>query len=101
MKRLGYARLSTIGQTIEAQLEQLEAAGCSTMYRRGAQTKRKEVGRLLMALQKGDILVVTRIDRLARSTFELFAIVKNVVEAGGNFYSSQGHWRTHRRAPAA
>ena len=76
--RLGYARVSTVGQTLEAQLEQLAAAGCATIFREkvsGAQANRKELTRLLKALERGDVLVVTRIDRLARSTFELFAIM--------------------------
>ena len=78
---LGYARVSTVGQTLEAQLEQLAAAGCATIYREkvsGAQANRKELNRLLKAMRRGDVLVVTRIDRLARSTFELFAIIKQV-----------------------
>lgn len=94
-RRLGYARVSTVGQTLEAQLEQLAAAGCATTYREkvsGAQTNRKELARLLKAMQSGDVLVVTRIDRLARSTFELFAIIKQVVDAGGQFLSLAEPW---------
>jgi DNA invertase Pin-like site-specific DNA recombinase len=53
---------------------------------------RKELGRLLKALVSGDALVVTRIDRLARSTFELFAIVKRIVDAGGQFQSLAEPW---------
>jgi DNA invertase Pin-like site-specific DNA recombinase len=94
-KRLGYARVSTVGQTLEAQLEQLKAAGCATVYREkvsGAKVDRKELGKLLKSLAPGDAVVVTRIDRLARSTFELFAIVKRIVDAGGQFQSLAEPW---------
>jgi DNA invertase Pin-like site-specific DNA recombinase len=94
-KRLGYARVSTVGQTVEAQLEQLGAAGCSRIYREkvsGAKVDRKELGKLLRLIAMGDQVVVTRIDRLARSTFELFAIVKKIVDAGGQFQSLAEPW---------
>lgn len=93
--RLGYARVSTVGQTLEAQLEQLAAAGCATIFREkvsGARADRKELARLLRAIQPGDVVTVTRIDRLARSTFELFAIVKKIVDAGGQFASLAEPW---------
>jgi DNA invertase Pin-like site-specific DNA recombinase len=77
------------------QLEQLKAAGCAAIYREkvsGAKVDRKELGRLLKSLVSGDAVVVTRIDRLARSTFELFAIVKRIVDAGGQFQSLAEPW---------
>lgn len=94
-KRIGYARVSTVGQTLEAQLAQLKAAGCSRVYREkvsGAKVDRKELGKLLKSIASGDAVVVTRIDRLARSTFELFAIVKRIVDAGGRFQSLAEPW---------
>jgi DNA invertase Pin-like site-specific DNA recombinase len=81
IRRLGYARVSTYGQTLDAQLAQLRADGCARIYREkasGAQPTRRELLRLLKALAPGDVVTVTRIDRLARSTFDLFAIVKPV-----------------------
>jgi DNA invertase Pin-like site-specific DNA recombinase len=93
--RLGYARVSTYGQTLEAQLAQLKAAGCGKIYREkasGAQADRKELQRMLKALASGDAVTVTRIDRLARSTFDLFAIVKRIVDAGGQFKSLAEPW---------
>ncbi len=100
-RRLGYARVSTYGQTLGAQLEQLRAEGCAKIYREkasGAQADRRELLRLLKDLAAGDVVTVTRIDRLARSTFDLFAIVKRIVDAGG----SSGHWpsRGPTRPPA-
>src|SRR5271168_3055617 len=91
----GYARVSTIGQTLAAQLDQLKAEGCNKIYREkasGAQADRKELQQLLKKLATGDVVTVTRIDRLARSTFDLFAIVKRIVDAGAQFRSLAEPW---------
>jgi DNA invertase Pin-like site-specific DNA recombinase len=95
IRHLGYARVSTYGQTLEAQLVQLKAQGCSKIYREkasGAQPDRRELLKLLKAIAPGDVVTVTRIDRLARSTFDLFAIVKQIVDAGGQFRSLAEPW---------
>jgi DNA invertase Pin-like site-specific DNA recombinase len=94
-RRLGYARVSTYGQTLDAQLEQLRAEGCAKIYREkasGAQADRRELLNLLKNIAPGDVVTVTRIDRLARSTFDLFAIVKRIVDAGGQFRSLAEPW---------
>jgi hypothetical protein len=70
----------------------LRAAGCSSrnIYREkvtGARADRRELLKMLKALAPGDVVTVTRIDRLARSTFDLFAIVKQIVDAGAQFRS--------------
>ena len=81
---IGYARVSTYGQTLDTQLEQLRAARCRKIYSEkasGARADRRELLKMLDALDAGDVVIVTRIDRLARSTFDLFAIVKRIVEA--------------------
>ncbi len=94
-RRLGYARVSTYGQTLDAQLEQLKAEGCARIYREkasGAQANRRELLRMLKAIGPGDVVTVTRIDRLARSTFDLFAIVKQIVDAKGQFRSLAEPW---------
>ena len=94
-RRLGYARVSTYGQTLDAQLAQLRVDGCSKVYREkasGARADRRELQRLLKAIRSGDVVTVTRIDRLARSTFDLFAIVKQIVDAGGQFRSLAEPW---------
>ena len=91
----GYARVSTYGQTLDAQLAQLKAEGCGKIYREkasGAQADRRELLKLLKTLALGDVVTVTRIDRLARSTFDLFAIVKRIVDAGGQFKSLAEPW---------
>lgn len=94
-RRLGYARVSTYGQTLEAQLDQLCDAGCEEVFREkasGARPERRQLQRLLRSLAAGDEVVVTRIDRLARSTFDLFAIVKRIVDAGAAFRSLAEPW---------
>src|SRR3954453_19597715 len=97
-KRLiGYAPVSTSGQPLDTQLEQLRAAGCASrnIYREkvtGARADRRELLRMLDRLTLGDVVTVTRIDRLARSTFDLFAIVKRIVDAGAQFRSLAEPW---------
>jgi DNA invertase Pin-like site-specific DNA recombinase len=94
-RRLGYARVSTYGQTLDAQLEQLRADGCDKIFREkvtGARADRRELLKLLKVIASGDVVTVTRIDRLARSTFDLFAIVKQIVDAGGQFRSLAEPW---------
>src|SRR5215210_8029676 len=94
---IGYARVSTYDQTLDTQLDQLRAAGCSSrnIYREkvtGARADRRELLRMLDRLAPGDVVTVTRIDRLARSTFDLFAIIKRIVDAGGQFRSLAEPW---------
>ena len=94
---IGYARISTYGQTLENQLKQLRADGCSSrnIYREnvaGARPDRRELLRMLDRLAPGDVVTVTRIDRLARSTLDLFAIVKRIVDAKAQFRSLAEPW---------
>src|SRR4051812_38504968 len=94
-RHLGYARVSTYGQTLDAQLEQLRDAGCTKIYREkvtGAQADRRQLLDMLKHLAPGDVVTVTRIDRLARSTFDLFAIVKEIVDAKAQFRSLAEPW---------
>jgi DNA invertase Pin-like site-specific DNA recombinase len=82
---------------LDSQLEQLRAAGCSSrnIYREkvtGARADRRELNRMLGKLAPGDVVTVTRIDRLARSTFDLFAIVKRIVDAKAQFRSLAEPW---------
>jgi len=97
-KRLiGYARVTTYGQTLDSQLEQLRKAGCSSriIYREkatGARADRRELNRMLGKLGPGDVVTVTRIDRLARSTFDLFGIIRRIVDAQAQFRSLAEPW---------
>jgi DNA invertase Pin-like site-specific DNA recombinase len=91
----GYARVSTHGQTLEARIEQLNAAGCRKVFRKkisGARADRRQLKRLLKSISQADTVVVTRIDRLARSTFDLFAIIQRIVDAGAHFRSLAEPW---------
>jgi DNA invertase Pin-like site-specific DNA recombinase len=79
------------------QLEQLRAARCSSrnIYREkvtGARADRRELLRMLDRLAPGDVVTVTRIDRLARSTFDLFGIIKRIVDAQAQFRSLAEPW---------
>src|SRR6266478_7725610 len=94
-RRLGYARVSTYGQTLDAQLEQLRGAGCTKIFREkvtGAHSDRRQLLKMLNTLTPGDVVTVTRIDRLARSTFDLFAIVKQIFDAKAQFRSLAEPW---------
>jgi DNA invertase Pin-like site-specific DNA recombinase len=94
-RRLGYARASSYRQTLDAQLEQLRGAGCTKIYREkvtGARADCRQLLDMLKHLAPGDTVIVTRIDRLARSTFDLFAIVKNIVDARTQFRSLAEPW---------
>lgn len=95
MAILGYARVSTDGQSLDAQIEQLKAAKCQKIYREklsGARTERAELRKLMASMRKGDTLLVTRLDRLARSTRDLLNILAAVAENGGTFRSLGDAW---------
>src|ERR1700677_2578862 len=70
----GYARVSTDGQSVDAQVRQLTKAGCRKVFREvasGAKTDRAQLRKLLGGIEAGDVVMVTRLDRLARSTRDL------------------------------
>ncbi|MEK4031032.1 recombinase family protein [Pseudobacillus sp. FSL P4-0506] len=81
--KYGYARVSTVGQDLQAQLNTLEAEGCNAIYSEkftGTRTDRPEFQRLLTAIQPGDTLVVTKLDRFARSAIEAIQTVRELFE---------------------
>jgi DNA invertase Pin-like site-specific DNA recombinase len=87
--------VSTYGQTLDTQLDQLRGAGCSKIYREkvtGAHSDRRRLPKMLDTLAPCDVVTVTRIDRLARSTFDLFGIVKQIVDAKAQFRSLAEPW---------
>jgi DNA invertase Pin-like site-specific DNA recombinase len=90
MAIVGYARVSTQGQSLAAQLEALRAAGAGTIYREkvsGARADRPQLGKLMAALEPDDIVVVTKLDRLGRSTRELLDLIERISEEGAAFRS--------------
>jgi DNA invertase Pin-like site-specific DNA recombinase len=91
----GYARVSTDGQSLASQDAQLHAAGCAKVYAEkvsGAHSDCPELAKVLKRLGGGDVLVVTRLDRLARSTRDLLNILDGVGKAGANFKSLGDAW---------
>lgn len=83
--KIGYARVSTTGQSLENQIEQLEAAGCEKIFMEkisGAKSDRTELKNAIEFLRPGDKLIVTKIDRLARSVRDLHNIAKELDEEG-------------------
>ncbi len=88
---VGYARVSTQDQDTAMQLDALRALGCSVIYeekRSGASRKgRKELDRCLRSLKKGDTLCVYKIDRIARSLFDLLDILHQLEKAGASIKS--------------
>src|SRR6516225_3515449 len=91
----GYARVSTDGQTLAAQDAQLHAAGCAKVYSEkvsGARTDRVELGKLLKRIDEGDVLIVTRLDRLARSTRDLLNVLDTIAKVGAGFRSIADTW---------
>jgi DNA invertase Pin-like site-specific DNA recombinase len=95
MNLYGYARVSTNGQALDAQISQLEAAGCARVFQEkvsGAKTDRGELKKLLRALRSGDLVLVTRLDRLARSTRDLLNILALVSDRSASFRSLGDTW---------
>jgi DNA invertase Pin-like site-specific DNA recombinase len=91
----GYARVSTDGQTLDAQVATLMTAGAAPVFREtasGAKTDRRELAKALRALDVGDTLLVTRLDRLARSTRDLLNILDTIAKAGAGFRSLGDVW---------
>jgi DNA invertase Pin-like site-specific DNA recombinase len=95
MSTYGYARVSTDGQTLDAQVAALKAAGAEKVYsekQSGAKTDRAALARVLAALESGDVLMVTRLDRLARSTRDLLNALATISERGAGFRSLNDQW---------
>ncbi|TYO73068.1 recombinase family protein [Rossellomorea marisflavi] len=83
--KYGYGRVSTVGQDLQAQLNVLENEGCDKIYSEkftGTKADRPQFQALLSQLKEGDTLVVTKLDRFARSTAEALGIVKDLFERG-------------------
>jgi DNA invertase Pin-like site-specific DNA recombinase len=90
MAVIGYARVSTADQDFARQVEALKAAGARRIYSEkvsGARADRPQLAKLMAALQSGDTVVVTKIDRLGRSTRELLDLIHRIGEAGASFHS--------------
>jgi DNA invertase Pin-like site-specific DNA recombinase len=83
--KYGYARVSTTGQDLNGQMGALKSEGCEEIYSEkftGTKADRPQFQALLSQLSEGDTLVVTKLDRFARSTAEALGIVKELFERG-------------------
>lgn len=92
---IGYARVSTQDQSLDAQIEALKAAGCELIFSEkmsGAKSDRPQLAAALKAIRTGDTLVVTRLDRLARSSLDLLTTVARAGEIGASFRSLADAW---------
>jgi len=95
MATYGYARVSTRDQDLASQLDELKAAGCGNIFKEkasGAKSDRPELAKAIRRLEHGDVLIVTRLDRLARSTRDLLNILDAVGKAGAGFRSLKDAW---------
>ena len=92
---IGYARVSTREQDLSGQLAELTTVGCAKVYREkasGARGDRAELAKVLRRPEPGDVLVVTRLDRLARSTRDLLNVLTSITERGAGFRSFKDAW---------
>lgn len=92
---IGYARVSTRGQNLDQQRAALSAAGCIRIFEEkasGTKSDRPELARMLDHLRHGDVVTITRLDRLARSTGDLLAISERIGAAGAGLRSLAEPW---------
>ena len=91
----GYARVSTDGQSVDAQVRQLTKAGCKKVFREtasGAKADRAQLRKALDQLDTGDVLMVTRLDRPARSTRDLLNTLATITDRKAGFRSLGDAW---------
>jgi DNA invertase Pin-like site-specific DNA recombinase len=95
MTAYGYARVSTNGQDLTSQEAELRTAGCAKVFKEkvsGAKTDRAELAKVIRRLEPGDVLIVTRLDRLARSTRDLLNVLATIGERQAGFRSLKDSW---------
>ena len=85
MATVGYARVSSVGQSLDVQLSKLSGYGCTKVYqekRSGTTADRPELKACLDYVRESDVLVITKLDRLARSTFHLTHLADQLSNKG-------------------
>jgi len=85
---MGYARVSTAGQSLDVQVEQLKAAGCTKIFSEkesGAKNDRPRLAALLECVDPGDVVICAKLDRIARSSRHLLQVVDELKEKGAEF----------------
>src|ERR1700744_253561 len=93
--KYGYARVSTDGQSVEAQVRQLTKVGCKKVFREtasGAKTDRNQLRKALDQLDAGDVLMVMRLDRLGRSKRDLLNPLATITDRKAGFRSLGDTW---------
>jgi DNA invertase Pin-like site-specific DNA recombinase len=102
MSTYGYARVSTDGQTLDAQQAALKAAGAEKVFsekQSGAKTDRAALAKAVASLGAGDVLLVTRLDRLARSTRDLLNVLATIFDRNAGFRSLSDQWTDGKVGP--
>jgi len=92
---IGYARVSTLDQNLDLQMQALRKVGCKKIFREkvsGVSQERPEFQRMLDQLRNGDTVIVWKLDRLARSTRDLLEMMETIREAGARFQSLSEPW---------
>jgi DNA invertase Pin-like site-specific DNA recombinase len=92
---IGYARVSTTGQNLDIQKEQLQLAGCEIIYqekRTGCDRRRPQLEKMLQKISDEDTLIVSSLDLLACSTHDLFEITRTLEQNGAQFRSIREPW---------
>jgi DNA invertase Pin-like site-specific DNA recombinase len=95
MSTIGYARVSTQDQDLSAQLAALKKAGATTMFKEkisGVRADRPQLAKMVAALRRGDLVIVTRLDRLGRSVCELLNLLAEFDKLGVGFRSLGDPW---------
>ncbi|MBQ2173540.1 MAG: recombinase family protein [Alphaproteobacteria bacterium] len=92
---IGYARVSTVEQSLDRQIDQLTEAGCKRIYQEkasGASKERPELDRMLDALREGDVVVVTELSRLGRTVKGLIELVEKLHKLDVDLKSLKEQW---------
>jgi DNA invertase Pin-like site-specific DNA recombinase len=93
--KVGYARVSTKEQSLDIQVKALQRAGCKLIYQEkvsGVGRTRPEFEKMMQQIRKDDVLIIWRLDRLARSTKILLETVEKLKDQGASFKSLQEPW---------
>jgi len=91
----GYARVSTADQNLARQIKHLQDAGCERIFQEkvtGAHTDRPELNAMLSALEPGDVVIVSDLTRISRSTSDLFSLVDTIKAKGAALKSIKEPW---------
>jgi DNA invertase Pin-like site-specific DNA recombinase len=96
--RIGYARVSTLDQNLELQIDALKGAGCEMIFAEKISGKsrdeRPELKNMFSKLRKGDTVIVWKLDRLGRSLVDLISLISEMNNIGVHFFSIQDQINT-------